>query len=231
MTSPHALAFTLVAVASFTSQALAQPLVGSWSFKDGRTDLVVSFLANGSYVLAEDGKPEPGSSGKDGMERGTYRWNSKSGGFSTKTTVDTNGDWGFNPDPLDSAVVTGNKLRLSESGGGITLQRVVDSKSTLTGGWMLQEGNTRVVVTFLANGTYFFAQDAPSGGGGKSGMERGTWTWNAATKAFTVKITTDTNGTWGFSDPAKRKITLSGDVLSLTVPGEGTFKLARIVGK
>jgi hypothetical protein len=72
-------------------------------------------------------------------------------------------------------------------------------------------------------------QDGPRGRGGKTGMEFGTYKWNPITQSFTRKILLDSNGTWGFSDPGKRSIEISGNKMTMTVQGEGKFTVSRVV--
>jgi hypothetical protein len=195
----------------------AQSIVGAWQIRnagEAKSDAVITFLANGFYTMAEDGNSKADLSGKDGMERGTYRWNPKTKAFTRQTIVDTSGEWGLSDSVINSANVTPTKLTLSASDGKFTLTRV--SSKGILGSWYLKEGKGYAVVTFLADGTYFMVQDGRAEEGGKTGMERGTYKWNPVTHAFTRKILVDTNGTWGFSDSGKLSITVSGNKLIVT---------------
>lgn len=221
-----------LALAFFCAGTLnAQSIVGSWYIsraQKAQSDAVITFLANGTYVMGEDGNSKLYPSGKDGMERGTYKWNSKTKAVSFKTLVDTNGEWGMSHADFESATVTDTKLTIVDEGGPFTLKRVAGA-SKLVGSWYLKEGGGYAVATFLPDGTYFLVQDGQKGGGGKSGVERGTYQWNTKTKAFTRKVIVDTNGTWGFSDNLKRTILIAGNKLTLKVAGEGTYTLTRVV--
>ena len=87
-----ATSFGLSAVMTLTPQAI----VGAWQFGNGAPGAsgLLVFQANGIYFHAEDiDSTEPSES--DGMERGTYTWNSGSGAFSATTPVDTNGEIGL----------------------------------------------------------------------------------------------------------------------------------------
>lgn len=209
----------------------AQAIVGSWYIsraQEAQSDAVLTFLANGTYTLGEDGDSKLDPSGKDGMERGTYKWNAKTKAISFKTLVDTNGEWGMSHAEFETATATKTKLTITDEGGPFTLKRVT-GKSPLIGSWYLKEGSGYAVATFLEDGTYFMVQDGKSGDGGKTGVERGTWKWNSKTKVFTRKVIIDTNGTWGFSDNLKRTIVISKNTLTLKVTGEGTYTLKRVV--
>lgn len=209
----------------------AQAIIGSWSIQnagEAQSDAVVTFLANGTYTMAEDGNSKLDPSGKDGMERGTYKWNPTTKTFSANTLVDTTGEWGFSNARFKTASISGTKLTIADNSGKFTLQKVTGT-SKLVGSWYLREGTGYAVATFLSDGSYFMVQDGQAGGGGKTGLERGIYTWNPSSKIFTRKVLVDTNGTWGFSDNAERKISISGNKLTLTVAGEGNFTLAQVI--
>ena len=201
----------------------AQAIIGSWHFKQGtNSEFVFSFLKNGTYIMAEVGKS--GSGGKNGMERGTYTWNSATGAFSSKTLVDTNGEWGLSDGTIKKITVTGNTLKIAD----IKMKKVASAKNKLVGGWYVKEGSGYAVVTFLPDGTYFMAQDGKRTKEERSGIERGTYSWNASTKLFTNKVLVDTNGGWGFSNDYKRTINIAGARLTLNVIGEGKFTLSSV---
>jgi hypothetical protein len=101
-----------------------QPLVGAWFGGDPLVEdssVLLVLLGNGDYYFAQDGSSEPAPvgdpNGHDGIEKGTWAWNSVTGAFSSATTVDTNGQWGLNytfplvvppgtPNPNDVLAVT-----------------------------------------------------------------------------------------------------------------------------
>ena len=59
---------------------------------------------------------------------------------------------------------------------------------SLVGAWQFGDGaaDDSGVLVFLSNGTYFHGQDSVADGTGVDGMERGTYTWNESTGAFTA---------------------------------------------
>jgi hypothetical protein len=116
------------------------PLAGGWIFgnplvEDGSVLLVL--LGNGDYYFAQDGSSEPppagDPNGRDGIEKGTWAWNPATGEFSSRTTVDTNGEWGLNSTfPLAPAPGNLNAvlpLVLSPDGLRLTITDGIDSYS------------------------------------------------------------------------------------------------------
>lgn len=209
----------------------AQSIVGSWFIHRGpasQSDAVLSFLPNGTYVMAEDGDRDIDPSGMDGMERGTYKWDAATKAFSSKTLVDTTGEWGLSHANIKSISVTAEQITLGGA-GGVVLAKITSPTKKLVGSWYLKEGGGYAVATFLADGSYFMVQDGMPTGGGKTGIERGTYQWNTSTKAFTRKVLLDTNGTWGFSDNSKATILISGNRLTLKPVGGGNFTLSRVI--
>lgn len=218
----------LAALILTTSCIHAQNIVGAW-FAEGagksKSDAVLTFMANGTYFLAEDGSSVLDPSGKDGMERGTYSWNPATKAFSNHTLVDTNGQWGLSDEDIQTVTVSEKTLKL----GGVKFKRIQATANGLDGAWFLKEGIGYAVVAFLPNGSYFMVQDGKAAHGGKSGMERGTCKWDPKTTIFTRKILRDTNGTWGFSDDLKRQISLGKNKLTIQVEGEGSYQLSRVL--
>jgi Ca2+-binding RTX toxin-like protein len=103
------------------------PIVGSW-YKDGggqaNSKSVFTFMADGTYFLADDGDSIADPSGQDGMEKGTYLWDAKSGNFSAITLVDTNGEWGASHGTFPIQItISGDKLSM----GGIEFATRVGS--------------------------------------------------------------------------------------------------------
>lgn len=91
-------------------------LVGAWFSGNPAVDdmsAVLVLVGNGDYYFLQDGSSEPAPvgdpNGRDGIEKGTWTWDSFTHLFSTTTTVDTNGQWGLNaqfPLPGSQASVT-----------------------------------------------------------------------------------------------------------------------------
>ncbi|HEU0068789.1 MAG TPA: hypothetical protein VFQ26_05935, partial [Nitrospiraceae bacterium] len=58
------------------------------------------------------------------------------------------------------------------------------------------------VITFMSDGTFISAHDAPLVAGGLDGMEGGTYRWNATTNELTYTVAVNTDGTEGLSHPS-----------------------------
>lgn len=217
-----------IAAALFALPTNAQ-IVGSWLLPpqpDSPNVAVITFLEDGTYFMAEDGDPVADPTGSDGMERGTYTWNSATGAFSKTTTVDTTGRWGLSDYPVTNVTVQGNTLRAN--GGEVTLTRVASAPSALVGAWLrpAANGESAIVITFLADGSFFLVEDGDpvADPGGQDGMERGTYTWNAATGAFSSNVATDTTGVWGISHFPINNVTVSGN----TMVAQGAITFTKI---
>ena len=228
-------------------------IVGSWygtNLGQANSTVAITFLANGTYLMAEDGNPNLDPTGQDGMELGTYTYNSATGAFSNPCpTVDTNGQWGlsheFPPNCSGShftVTISGNTATFtnsSNSSDSFVLTRVVDATKPLVGSWYLPIGpgsNTTAVITFMSNGRYMMAEAGTTVGAGHSGMELGTYTYNSATGAFSNPCpSVDTSGDWGLSHQnppscsgSQFTVTISGNTATFTELG-GSFALTRVV--
>ncbi len=218
--------FGIVAFCCLSTSARAQfeapspEIVSAW--KLNTEDLVVVFRYDGTFYLV-DGEPE-----HPGMERGTFEWDNETGAFSVDTIVDTNGDAGFShPGAATTITVSGNTLSYTVPGEGtFTFSRVVNTASAIVGSWTIP--GEKVSVTFLADNTYYFAQEANDIPFGYTGMEKGTYTWNSATKAFTASAPIDTCGDIGFDGTTSgTTFNITGNTLVMT-SGDGTYTVTRI---
>ena len=203
---PDNSAFTMSRVGSATN-----PLIGSWIADDGgeaNSTVVITFFENGTFMLAEDGDSVADPSGQDGMERGTYTWDSVTGAFSigSKFLVNTNGEWGMSHSDFTNLRVDGDSLTMVEGEDLVSWTRVTSNTNPLIGAWTASnsgESQSTMALTFLEDGTFMLAEDGdrtldPSG---RDGMERGTYVWDTETDTGPLSITTtvNTNGEWGFS--------------------------------
>ncbi|MCK6554929.1 hypothetical protein L6Q96_10170 [Candidatus Binatia bacterium] len=168
---------------------------------------LVVFIDQSHYLMMQQGSDPPDPSGHDGFEQGTYSWNPATGEFHAQVQVDNNGEWGFShPRGAATIGVAGDQLTYSEVSDVtvVTTRLAPQPGNPLVGSWVAgpDDGNPgRVVVTVFDNAHYMFAQQGGGGPGGHDGIERGTYTWDQPTGAFTAAVAVDTNGEWGFSDP------------------------------
>lgn len=217
-------------------------IVGGWSAGDGAANgsSVLTFLKNGYYFHAEDGNPTATPGGQDGMERGTFTWNESTGAFSARTLMDTNGGWGLSNLAAGARItLTGDTLTLTAGARTTVYTRVASTTSALVGSWLFDNPSAvsgAVVFTFLPNGFYFMSDNSDPLGdpNGRKGMERGTYTWDSTTSAFTARTLTDTNGQWGLSHPdrgipgeSRFTLRIEGDIFIFPDP-EAPFTLSRV---
>ena len=91
--------------------------------------------------------------------------------------------------------------------------------ASIWGSWYgIDQGQAKgeVVFTFFPDGTYFMNDHGihaldPTG---QPGIERGTYTWDEATGAFSAVTLVNTDGEWGLSDGFPSKVTITGGTLT-----------------
>jgi hypothetical protein len=116
----------------FQRVAGSSPIVGGWLGGDpGQPDssAVLVFLSNGVYLMAQDGELD--TLAQDGIEHGSYTWNSSTGQFSSNRQpapfVDTNGEYGLShlgSDAVFQVSGDGDTLTLSLADEDVELQRI-----------------------------------------------------------------------------------------------------------
>ena len=137
------------------------------------------------------------------MERGTYSYNDGTGTFTfNSNAVNTNGGWGLSDmTPGDTLAIDISGDTFSVDGGGYDFTRVTGSNN-LIGAWTFgdslnPDANGTGVIVFMENLVYFHIETDNTDVDGMNGMERGTYTWNQITGAFSSTQAVDTNGQWG----------------------------------
>ncbi len=98
-------------------------------------------------------------------------------------------------------------------------RQVLSQQFTLLGSWFAQNtaGPNFIVFTAMADGTYTISEDGSSDPLGRDGMERGTYTWDPTTGAFTRIVQVDTNSENGLSHtPLPITITVTGNTFTST---------------
>ena len=196
-------------------------LVGAWQMPGPNpSDLVVvSFMRDGRFMLVEASPANPADpTGTPGFERGTFSVNPTTGLLSLSFVKDMNGQWGFsNGGPIISAVSGNNAVFIFAVDGPFPFTRVRDAAVPIVGSWLFESGGDVGVLTFLDNGTYVYAQDGTPAGGGTPGIERGHYTWDTQTGAFTATADVlNTDGDWGLSS-------LAGPIVVTVVGSTMTF--------
>ncbi|MBG9388609.1 hypothetical protein [Caenimonas aquaedulcis] len=196
-------------------------IVGSWyaSNPGGGTDQICySFLADGTFLVATKGTSSREPSGFNGLEYGTYTWDSLSSTLNLVFTVNTDGTWGLSDGNITGAQVQGDILTLTGDNDPVLVPRLLTSPGSIVGSWFSAQttgGSEKLVFTFLADGTYLLADKGSHAKDptGDSGMEWGTYAWDPASGALAVQTLANTDGQWGFSDA-------HGDIPNLVVSGD-----------
>ena len=186
-------------------------LVGSWYINSANKTLI-TFIDESNYFVTQDiddiGEPLC----SDGMESGTYTWDSITGNFSLTNVIDTTGDCGLTSVEGDtytpiSVSISGNTLTIADPAGDFPLTRVLDTANPIIGGWYLDESNVggnKTLVTFIDSNTYFVTQEVAAGEltaipPSFHGMEYGTYTYNSSTGDIVFTNVIDTTGDSGFT--------------------------------
>ena len=105
-------------------------------------------------------------------------------------------------------------------------QPLAPSNTSIVGAWRVDDTESGIpaVVVFMADGTYYLINPivTPTEINAAPGFERGLYTWDGTTGAFTVTTLNDTNGDAGLSDNngmLNATVFVSGDTFSLTESG------------
>jgi hypothetical protein len=104
--------------------------------------------------------------------------------------------------------------------------------ASIVGSWYVANpggGTDQIVFSFLSNGRFLVADMGshdrdPSG---QSGLEAGTYTWNANTGAISFNFTVNTDGEWGLSHSGITNATVDGNTLTFH-GAEGEFSIPRL---
>jgi hypothetical protein len=100
--------------------------------------------------------------------------------------------------------------------------------SAIWGSWYgINQGQAQgtVVFSFFPNGEYFLNDHGNPAldPNGHPGIERGTYTWNETTGAFSFTTLVNGDGEWGLSDGGPGQITIAGDTLTAAGPDGGVL--------
>lgn len=102
-------------------------LTGGWVVGDPTVadqSSAVVFFPDGTYLLADDG-PQDDSSGRDGLESGTFTWNASTGALTAQATADYNGEWGLShSDSVPMLVLSADRRIFTFADAGETVSGV-----------------------------------------------------------------------------------------------------------
>jgi hypothetical protein len=217
-------------------------IVGAWRDADSSSEGIVVFMASGAYYLIQSAVAPSEINAAPGFERGAYSWDAATGRFTVTTLVDTNGDAGLsdNNGMLDGTLFLSGDQLSRTPGGPVVATRIAPApgtplRETLVGAWVVGDAtvaDSSAVVVFDEAGRFYQAQDGSFDGGGRDGVEAGSYAWSQTDHVLApLSIDVDTNGDWGLSDPFGPITTLlAADGLTGTADDTGgPIPLARVV--
>lgn len=218
---PALLGIVLAASASSATMPLVDPrIVSAWLSSDGQEVLLFGY--DGTYYQANIGGTAKG------FERGTYAWDPGNGSLATATKVDTNGTTGLShPGGAVSLAISGNTMTRTIGSTPASFSRVTHSTGSIVGAWFLP--GAPGFVLFLGNGTYLEVNEDDDIPEDNDGFELGTYTWNSSTGALSATPAVKTYPEGGPSSvPSNAALTVSGNTLTVTIPGDDTDVLHRL---
>lgn len=209
-----------MAAATTPIASTSPTIVGSWISETATEKTVITFLNNGTYLLAN--REGSGGTARAGVQLANYTWDAGSGTM-VSSSVTSTGEVGI-PAGSNSLQIQADgslKLTVANDGQVITFRPIVSTAGALVGSWYSDAkdgGSDDVVITFLADGSFVLADKGTPARdpNGTSGVEYGTYSWNASTGAITYAIQTNTDGQWGMSNAGLTRLAISGSVLTLT---------------
>ena len=83
-------------------------------------------------------------------------------------------------------------------------------------------------LSIIDDTNYMFAVDGDPDDGGGRGMERGTYTWDFSSGAFTATAISETAGDWGISYLNTMTVSISGNTLNLNDSVEGLIQFTKV---
>ncbi len=207
-------------------------IVGSWHLFDDIDSITMSFMPDGTYLIAEGTEAYPGETGGPGIEYGTYTWDPLAGAIDVDVEIDTNGTWGLSDSEDGTFQRQGDSLTVHDPSvpdETLTFTLASDPENPLVGGWKLElvDGEDKTTVVMVFTGTHYsWAEIGPETSGGYTGAEFGSYLWDADTGAFSADPLIDHNGDWAFSGEGPG-ITAAADggILSLVFSDSGQIIL------
>lgn len=218
-----AISVGLTCLAGANMAHAADTAVGSWLWSNAEEFSVITLMANGRYMESSVQYLSPGVLDTDhtGIEWGTYTWNSTTGAINATSVGDLNGNWGLagDVDGIQYLTVSGNTGTVTQPGCcSDTVTRILPSPSSaIVGSWT--DGGYSVG-TFLADGRYMEAR-VVDGDATHTGIEWGTYSWDAVTGKITATSLGDMNGDWGIANDVSgpQYLTVSGNLATVFQPG------------
>lgn len=202
--------------ASVTATTLAS-VVGAWSYGTPSTTypMALTFYDNGFYIHYSENCIA-------GVEYGTYVYDPLAETITFYIVADMNGECGMSADNGVAlpGVLEGDTFTVSYTDGDVaSLKRVDGGSGSIVGGWDPGEYSaslaTPLVLTFYDNGFYIHYQTSASGC--VTGVEYGTYTFDAMTDTLTANAIRDDNSDCGLvgGEAGFISFAVTGDVITV----------------
>jgi hypothetical protein len=192
-----AVSLSLVGVVGANVAQAADSAVGSWLWSTADELSVITLMADGRYMDAGVYYSSPGvlDTAHTQIEWGTYTWNATTGAINATSVGDLNGNWGLagDVDGIQYLTVSGNTGTLFQPG---CCSGTLSMPATLVGHCGHLDGRCLWRQHLLADGRYIAAQVVP-GDAAHTGIEWGTYSWDAASGKISATALGDLNGDWG----------------------------------
>lgn len=200
-------------------------VAGTWR-GDAVPGVALVLLDNGRFVIFDNS----GGEDEDGMESGTYSFNSSANTITFTVTYDNNGDEAGINDVSGEAIpmsLTDSQLTLSFTDEDFVLNKQPVGE-TIVGTWLYSDGSLHLVL--FQDGRFMFGEEA---GGEPNGMEAGTYVYDSNAGEISFNVTFDKNGEAGINDDGEGSnvvpipAILNGNQLTLTGDEEDDFDFYR----
>ncbi len=207
-------------------------VVGVWGIVNGEEFSYLTLLSNNTFLYAENDL-SVSSSDENGLEVGTYQYDSNDGEITFNVLYDDNspgndsgiGDIGT---PVTfSAALLDQSSRLSLLDGELIFNKMeLAATFPVIGVWSTVNGVGFSYLVLLSNNTFLYGEnDSSVNSGAENGLEVGTFFYDQGTEAMSFNVTYDDNdpgndsGVGNIGDNSAVSAVLSNEDNTLTIAG------------
>lgn len=212
--------------APYSTSASFSEITGTWTLND--PDFVnLILLADGRFMYMEAG----GGDEPNGLEGGTYAYNTSTSTITFNVTSDFNSDGGINPGLHNVALpvsLANGQMSITFAPNEIgVFDRQPATTSGIAGTWMMPTSASESfsMLVLYADGRFTYGEAA---GEAPNGMESGTYNFNAG--ALTFNVTFDNNGDGGIRNGVGSEVIPAsvGNNNLILSGGDGPLTLTRV---
>jgi len=212
--------------------AIANPsVVGVWRSTNGATFSYLTLFPDNTFLYAENDVSVE-SEEENGLEVGTYAFDSNSGNITFNIVYDDNdpgndsgvGDIG-SPVSIDAELSNGNS-KLSLADGALNLNSVGLSSSSIVGVWRIINGAAFNYLVLFSDNTFLYAEnDLDVISEAENGLETGTYMYDSNSGNISFNIIYDDNdpdndsGIGNIGSPVSTEVVLSNSNSTLSIAG------------